>query len=146
MTMKMFALSVTSAALIALAGCATPQERQAAAQADADAATLNAAGTAYADGAALAGKSENCIQTRNIRSTKVRSDRVIDFEMQGGKTMRNVLPYSCPSLGFEERFAYTTSIAQLCSVDLITVLQAPGLSRGASCGLGAFQPIEKPRS
>ena len=87
------------------------------------------------------GKPESCISTNRIRASHVHGDSVIDFEMNGGKVYRNTLPYSCPSLGFEERFAYKTSINQLCSTDIITVLQSPGISRGASCGLGMFQPV-----
>ena len=88
------------------------------------------------------GKPVNCVQTTSIRSTSVHGDSVIDFHMLGGKVYRNTLPMSCPSLGFEERFLYRTSISQLCSVDIITVLQSPGLSQGASCGLGKFQPVK----
>lgn len=88
------------------------------------------------------GKPVDCIQISQIRSTPVRSDQIIDFEMIGGKVYRNTLPMSCPSLGFEERFAYKTSIGQLCAVDTITVLQSPGLSPGATCGLGKFQPVK----
>jgi hypothetical protein len=92
--------------------------------------------------ATLDGKPVSCVQTTNIRSTSVHGDSVIDFHMNNGKVYRNTLPNSCPSLGFEERFLYRTSISQLCSVDIITVLQSPGLSQGASCGLGEFQPVK----
>jgi hypothetical protein len=52
------------------------------------------------------------------------------------------LPYSCSELGQDQGFAYSTSTNQLCSVDIITVLrQMGGLQRGASCGLGKFQPV-----
>ena len=88
------------------------------------------------------GKPQSCIQLNQIRASHVHGDSVIDFEMSGGKVYRNTLPNSCPNLGFEERFSYKTSINQLCSVDIITVLQSPGLSRGASCGLGEFQPVK----
>ena len=90
-----------------------------------------------------AGKPENCIQLRSIRETRVRSDQVIDFYMNGNKVYRNRLPHSCPQLGFEERFLYKTSLSQLCSVDIITVLTGSGPSamQGASCGLGKFQPV-----
>jgi hypothetical protein len=88
------------------------------------------------------GKPVSCVQLTNIRSTNVHGDSVIDFKMNNGKVYRNTLPYSCPSLGFEERFLYKTSTSQLCSVDIITVLQSPGLSQGASCGLGKFQPVK----
>ncbi len=88
------------------------------------------------------GKEVSCISLTSIRESRVRSNSVIDFKTNGNKWYRNTLPNSCPSLGFEERFSYKTSLNQLCSVDIITVLQSPGLSQGASCGLGPFQPIE----
>lgn len=86
-----------------------------------------------------------CVQISRIRNTIVRDDSTIDFIMNNGDVYRNTLPNSCPSLGFEERFAYKTSISQLCSVDIITVLSTAGtgLMRGASCGLGKFQKMEK---
>jgi hypothetical protein len=72
----------------------------------------------------------------------VRSDQVIDFELVGGDVLRNELPYRCPQLGFERAFSYSTSITQLCSTDIITVIvQGGGPMRGASCGLGQFTPI-----
>ncbi|WP_298395234.1 hypothetical protein [Sphingobium sp.] len=87
----------------------------------------------------------DCVQIRSIQSTNVRDDHTIDFVMNGRKIYRNTLPNSCPSLGFEKRFSYRTSLSQLCSVDIITVLwnAGPGLQPGASCGLGQFQPMEK---
>ncbi len=88
------------------------------------------------------GEPVSCIQLSSIRESRVRSDSVIDFRTNGGKWFRNTLPHSCPSLGFEESYSHATSINQLCSVDIITVLQSPGLMRGPSCGLGKFQPIE----
>ena len=89
------------------------------------------------------GPAVNCLQLQQIRETRVRSDSVIDFFTPGGKVYRNTLPNSCPSLGFEEKFAYETSLSQLCNVDIITVLySSPDLQRGASCGLGKFQPVQ----
>lgn len=89
-----------------------------------------------------AGKSVTCVPIPQIRSSHVRSDQVIDFEMRGGKVYRNTLPQSCPRLGFEQRFSYTTPLSQLCSSDIIYVLQqTPSLQRGAGCGLGQFQPV-----
>ena len=86
----------------------------------------------------------DCVQLTNIRSTQVHGDSTIDFHMNGGKIYRNTLPNSCPSLGFEERFSYKTSLSQLCSVDIIRVLQSYGgsLQEGAGCGLGKFQPVK----
>ena len=84
----------------------------------------------------------SCVQTTRIRQTRVLSDQVIDFEMVGGGRLRISLPVPCPRLGFAERFSYRTTISQLCSGDIITVLQQPGLSAGPSCGLGQFQPVQ----
>jgi hypothetical protein len=92
------------------------------------------------------GKAVDCIPLRSIRSTQVRDDRTIDFIMTSNKIYRNSLPNSCPTLGSEKRFSYRTSQSQLCSVDIITVLYNIGssLQPGASCGLGTFQPMERP--
>lgn len=88
------------------------------------------------------GKPVSCIPIHQIRSSQVRDDSTIDFYMNNRKVFRNKLPSSCPSLGFQERFGYSTSISQLCSTDIITVLfSGPGVMPGASCGLGQFQPV-----
>jgi hypothetical protein len=91
------------------------------------------------------GEPVSCVRISNIRSTHVIDNRTIDFRMTGGKTYRNTLPYSCPGLAFEERFSYRTSLSQLCSVDIINVLNDAGgrLQEGAGCGLGKFQPVTK---
>ncbi|MFS0736566.1 hypothetical protein ABC347_05910 [Sphingomonas sp. 1P06PA] len=90
-----------------------------------------------------AGAVETCIPITSIRESKVRDDRTIDFIMKNGRVYRNVLPSSCPRLGFEQAFSYRTSLSRLCSVDIITVLDraGPGLTQGAGCGLGTFQPV-----
>ena len=119
------ALAVATLAVSLTAGAATPAKK--------------------ADPYVASGKAVSCIPLMSIRSTNVRDDRTIDFVTNNRKIYRNTLPQSCPSLGFERRFAYKTSLSQLCSVDIITVLySSPNLQRGASCGLGEFQPMEKP--
>lgn len=90
------------------------------------------------------GKPVSCLQLSNVRESVVRSDSVIDFRTSGKQWYRNTLPNSCPSLGFEQRYSHETSLNQICSVDIIHVLQDYGgrLQRGAGCGLGKFQPVE----
>ena len=56
----------------------------------------------------------NCVQLNQIRATHVRNDQVIDFELSGKRMYRNTLSGACPSLGFEERFAYSVSNGELC--------------------------------
>ena len=91
--------------------------------------------------ATAVGKPVSCIPISRIRESLVRDDRTIDFVLTGRKTYRVTLPSSCPGLGFEQRFAYATSLSQLCSADIITVLSSTGLQRGASCGLAPFQLV-----
>jgi hypothetical protein len=80
-----------------------------------------------------------------IKSTRVLNDQIIDFQLRDGRVLRNMLPAPCPSLGAYEAFSYKTSLSRLCSIDFITVLErAGGLRRGASCGLGPFQPVTFP--
>jgi hypothetical protein len=91
------------------------------------------------------GEPRMCLQLQDIRRSQVIDDRTIDFYTRSGDVYRNRLPMSCPQLGFERSFTYATSITQLCSVDIITVLmQGQPMMRGASCGLGPFTPIARP--
>ena len=86
------------------------------------------------------GEPVDCILTSRIRNTVVHDDYTIDFRMTGGDIYRNTLPNRCPSLGFEERFAYEGSTGNLCAVDTITVIESGG-RRGLRCGLGPFVPV-----
>jgi hypothetical protein len=97
-----------------------------------------------APAARVVGEAVSCVPLTSIRSSQVHDDRTIDFDMGGGKIYRNTLPNSCPGLGFEEGFTYETSLSQLCSTDIIYVLQRYGseVRRGAGCGLGQFVPVE----
>lgn len=91
--------------------------------------------------ATAAGEPVSCISMQQIRETRVRSDKVIDFVTSGGKVYRNELPISCPGLGFEKRFIHKTTLNEYCAVDTITVIEEPGMMHGATCGLGKFQPV-----
>lgn len=89
------------------------------------------------------GKPLECLQNSQVRDTQVRSDQVIDFFTNGGKVYRNTLDYPCPQLGFEKRFSHKSTLDEYCSTDTITVLlNEGGLRRGATCGLGQFQPVK----
>lgn len=111
---------------LALAACAAPQPpRQTAAPAPAP-----------------AGPAASCVDIIRIREARVIDDRTIDFHMNDGRVLRSNLPNSCPSLGFEKAFTYSTSLSKLCSTDIITVIhQGGGPRTGASCGLGQFTPV-----
>ena len=82
----------------------------------------------------------DCVQTYQIRSTKVLNDSVVLFELKDRTVWRNTLKYACPSLAFEARFSYKISGSSLCRMDTIRVLRNFGstLDEGASCSLSAF--------
>jgi len=91
------------------------------------------------------GPEVRCLQTQDIRSTNVIDDQTIDFITRRGDVFRNRLPFMCPQLSIQRSFTYTTSINQLCSVDIINVIiQGQAMTGGASCGLGLFTPIARP--
>jgi len=85
---------------------------------------------------------ERCIQSSAIQNTDVHGDQVIDFHMRNNRVYRSTLPNRCPNLGFEERFAYETHNNQLCTTDIITVLNYGAGGGGAGCILGEFMPVE----
>jgi len=93
----------------------------------------------------MIGEPKNCITRSSIRSTDVIDDQTIDFKMNNGDIYRSILPHKCSGLGFEKAFSYKTSTNQLCSVDIIHVLDqtAGRIETRGSCGLGKFQKIEK---
>lgn len=125
--------NITFAALPLLAVACAPVER---------ATDENPA--AGAPAVSVVGEAQNCIDRSQVRRSAVRSDRVIDFEMQGGKVYRNVLAQNCIGLGFERAITYETSINQLCSTQIVYALQNIGgvPQRGAACSLGEFVPVE----
>ena len=84
----------------------------------------------------------NCLQLMQIRSNTVVDGQTIDFRLRDGSVWRNRLPRACPTLGFNQAFSYSTSIPQLCNVDIIRVIVQgnPGII-GASCGLGKFERL-----
>ncbi len=88
------------------------------------------------------GKSKSCLRPHSIISTTVMSDTQIFFKMRGKKHYISTLPRKCPGLFREDRFSYSLPTAQLCSIDVITVLDSFGRS-WASCGLGEFKEVTK---
>lgn len=125
-------LALVSAPLI-LAACAPSDP---AARAEADAARTPAV--------SVLGAGQNCIDRSQVRNSVVRSDRVIDFEMIGGKVYRSTLTNRCPGLGWDRAITYETSINQLCRQQIVYSLTNIGgvPQRGAGCALGEFVPVE----
>lgn len=94
------------------------------------------------------GEAVDCVPLQQLRDSRVRDDWTIDFRTSGNRWYRNTLPNRCNGLGLERAFSYSTSLTQLCSLDIITVIAPSGagpMVRG-SCGLGNFQPVELDKS
>lgn len=135
MTLRLLAPLALPLAM-ALAACAPADPAAEAAR--------TAAAIAAAPEATVTGPGQRCIPRSQIRQTVVRSDQVIDFEMNGGKVYRNTLRQSCPGLAFDRAITYETSIDQLCTQQIVYALQNIGgvPRRGAGCSLGEFVPVE----
>ncbi|MCW3835127.1 DUF6491 family protein [Sphingomonas canadensis] len=88
------------------------------------------------------GEAVSCLSLSQIRETKVRNDKVIDFVTSGNKVYRNELPSACPGLGFSKAFVHKSSTSNYCSTDTITVFDSSSHIPGATCGLGKFQPVK----
>lgn len=87
----------------------------------------------------------NCLQLNRIQNTDIIDNKRIVFQSGVNDYYLNTLPYACHGLKVNDSFIYETSINELCHVDTIQVLDqtGPGVSSGASCGLGYFEPITK---
>ena len=102
------------------------------------------AATEMAPAALITGPEQSCIPVGAFSSTSVRNGHTIDFLTSSKRGWRNTLPSDCSGLASERAFTYATSLSQLCSTDVIRVLQNWGGTPrpGATCGLGQFTPIE----
>ncbi len=129
--MKHVILPLTAAAAL-LTGCAYGGEQT--------------ASVPLADDASikLAGEPIKCINMSQLDHSDVIDNDTIDFHV-GRKVYRNRLPSSCPSLKSEDRILIDVRTGNLCSNDVVYTLYDFGgqFQRGAPCGLGEFQPIEK---
>ncbi len=101
-----------------------------------------AAGQSRAPAVEVLGEPVDCILVSRIRNTRVHDDFTIDFHMTGGDVFRNTLPDRCPRLGFEESFAYEANTGNLCSIDMISVIQRGAAGAGPRCRLGQFVPVK----
>jgi len=88
------------------------------------------------------GKTKRCVSLNRLRESTIIDDQTIFFRGNGRAGYVNRLPRKCHRLATEERFAYSTSIGQLCKHEILTVLDSFGHSWNR-CGLGEFEVWEK---
>ena len=82
---------------------------------------------------------KQCIQPSRIEDVDIMDNQTIVFHMYNHKSWVNKLPYHCPNLYHEGGFQYTRQLDELCSTDIITVINTY-----TKCGLGTFQPYTEP--
>ncbi|NVJ99820.1 MAG: hypothetical protein HWE25_16835 [Alphaproteobacteria bacterium] len=88
------------------------------------------------------GETKSCVSLRFLRDSRIIDDKTIFFKGVGKRAYMNKMSHQCNGLEREERFMYSTSIAQLCRNEIITVLDSFGRQWG-SCGLGDFEEYAK---
>ena len=69
------------------------------------------------------GPAVSCVPLAQIRETRVRDDWTIDFISSGNRAWRNALTMRCPGLRMNDAITYSTSLNQLCSTDIVYVLE-----------------------
>ena len=86
-----------------------------------------------------------CVTLSRIQNIDIIDNQNVVFQTGNNQYYLNKLPYRCNGLRFNDGILYRTSLNELCSVDVISVLDSvgPGYQAGPSCGLGRFEPITK---
>ncbi len=102
---------------------------------------------AVSPAARVTGPAQSCIPLAQMRETRIRDDWTIDFISSGRKGWRNTLTTRCAGLRAADAITYETSLTQLCSADIVYVLDRIGGTpqRGAACSIGQFVPVELER-
>jgi hypothetical protein len=89
-----------------------------------------------------------CLQAIRIDHTRVVDNQTILFYTRGGGIYLNRLSHAVIGLRKNRPFMYRTTGDQICTHDLITVLEdwGFGFRPGASAALGRFEPIDEARA
>ena len=114
---------ISLAALLVTAACATADQHV-------------AAGEALPEGA------RSCLSLRSVDRIEIVDEHHILFYMRDGSIYNNHLSRRCPALRRNDTIMYRTTLNQLCSIDMFTVLNnvGGGFMPGATCSFGQFHP------
>lgn len=85
---------------------------------------------------------ENCLHLRTVDRIEILDEQHILFHMRNGEIFNNHLPRKCPGLRRDDTIMYRTTLNQLCSIDMFTVLEniGGGFLPGTACSFGKFYP------
>lgn len=90
----------------------------------------------------VAGEPVNCINLRNIRSSRIIDGTAIIYEV-GNTLYVNRPPSGASFLRTNDALVTQTSLSQLCSVDIVRLFDTAARFPRGSVGLGQFVPYKK---
>lgn len=107
--------------------------------------TILSLSTAFAQQTGQVDQSVPCINKTRIQNVDIVDNKNIVFQTGINDYYLNTLPYACNGLKLNDSFMFRTSLNELCTVDVITVLDdiGPEFQTGPSCGLGRFEPVSE---
>lgn len=89
------------------------------------------------------GEPVTCIQQRDVERVEAVNDYVALVHMRGNRVYRMDFPQSCRGLK-HDAFKHTSSTAQYCRGDIITLFDPTTRMQTGSCSFGSFIPYELP--
>ena len=89
------------------------------------------------------GKPVNCLFLRDIRSTRIIDGTAIIYESSGNLLYVNRPASGASSLNRNDVLVTSTSISQLCNVDIVRLYDMASRFQRGSVGLGDFVPYKK---
>ena len=92
----------------------------------------------------IAGKPVNCINLRDIRSSRIIDRTAIVYEVSGGTNYVNRPTSGAFSLRSGLVLVTDTHSSQLCSIDIVRLYDSMSRMELGSIGLGKFVPYRKP--
>ena len=92
-----------------------------------------------------AGDPVDCIQQYEIRSSRIIDRTAILYETNDGTLYLNQPRTGASSLGRDDILVTDTHSSQLCSIDVVQLLDSTSRSNTGFVGLGKFVPYKKPK-
>ena len=92
----------------------------------------------------VAGEPVNCINLRDIRSSRIYDDTAIVYEV--GKVLYVNRPSGATFLDRDDILVTDTHSSQLCSIDIVRLIDQGSRFQSGSVGLNKFVPYRKPKS
>lgn len=132
------ATAAAALAMLAAASCATTPEQRA----EREERAANELDVALAG--LVPGEPQTCVNMRELGSSETIGERTILYRANPGLIYRNDPPGGCPGLDENAAMVTRTPTSQLCSGEIIRVIDnQTGTFRG-SCALGEFVPYRRP--